>query len=142
MMVPCVEFTALKAVSFAIIAGSFIFKIPQVMKIIKSNSVEGISAISYYTETMTFIHTSAYSIHLALPFMVFGESLVILAQNLGIIMLIWSIDKSIASLENIAYSAFTIGYMFILFQDTMLNETHWSVISSSTIVFNIASRVP
>jgi mannose-P-dolichol utilization defect protein 1 len=122
MIMPCIEFSALKGVSFAIIAGAFIFKIPQVMKIINSGSVEGISAVSYYTENMTFINTSAYSIHLALPFMVFGESLVILVQNLGITILIWTMDKKIGIMEKIMYLVFTSGYMFVLFNDTLLSE--------------------
>lgn len=78
LIAPCIEYSALKAVSFAIIAGSFVFKIPQVMKIVKSQSVEGISAMSYYTENMTFINTSSYSMQLGLSFMVYGESIVIL----------------------------------------------------------------
>ena len=78
LIFPCIEYSALKGVSFAIIAGSFVFKIPQVMKIVKSQSVEGISAMSYYTENMTFINTSSYSMQLGLSFMVYGESIVIL----------------------------------------------------------------
>jgi len=112
------------------------------MKIVKSNSVEGISAMSYYTETMTFINTSAYSMHLGLSLMVYGETLVILVTNLGIIMLIWKIDKTIGAIEKVVYSVFIIAFMAVVYEQSLLTDAHWSIITSSTIFFNIASRVP
>jgi hypothetical protein len=57
-------------------------------------------------------------------------------------MLIWSIDKTIATSEKVLYTVFTGGYMFLLYQDAMLGEAQWKMIASSTVIFNIASRVP
>lgn len=57
-------------------------------------------------------------------------------------MLIWSIDKNIASMEKVIYSVFVISYMGLVYDATMLDENLWKMISASTIIFNIASRVP
>ena len=57
-------------------------------------------------------------------------------------MLIWSIDKNIASVEKVIYSIFVISYMGLVYDATMLDENLWKMISASTIIFNIASRVP
>jgi hypothetical protein len=57
-------------------------------------------------------------------------------------MLIWSIDKNIASMEKVIYSIFVISYMGLVYDATMLDENLWKMISASTIIFNIASRVP
>ena len=40
----CIKFTISKAVGLAIVAGSSILKIPQIVKILASGSVEGISS--------------------------------------------------------------------------------------------------
>ena len=40
----CIKFTISKAVGLAIVAGSSILKIPQIIKILASGSVEGISS--------------------------------------------------------------------------------------------------
>jgi len=57
-------------------------------------------------------------------------------------MLIWSIDKNIPSMEKVIYSIFVISYMGLVYDATMLDENLWKMISASTIIFNIASRVP
>ena len=142
LIAECGKFTLNKGISYAIIGGSAIFKLPQVSKIVNSGSVEGISAIMYYTETIGFVNTSANSMHLNLPFSVYGEALIIIVQNLLITLLIWKYDKNIGFLEKIAFLVFITGYMVVLFQDTMIPEESWKLISSSTIIFGVISRVP
>jgi len=92
----CVSFTFSKVVGFLIVLGAFILKVPQILKILSSGSVEGISAFSYYIETINFISTAGLSIHLGLDFWVYGETLVITVQNLIIILMIWNIEKNIS----------------------------------------------
>jgi len=93
----CVSFTFSKVVGFLIVLGAFILKVPQIVKILKSGSVEGINAVSYYVETINLISTAGLSIHLGLDFWVYGETLVITVQNLIIILMIWAINKNISA---------------------------------------------
>ena len=57
----CVSLLASKVIGILMICGSFAIKIPQMINIVKSKSVEGISAVSFYMEVVFFISTVAYS---------------------------------------------------------------------------------
>lgn len=46
----CIKFTISKGIGLAIVVGSAIVKLPQILKIVSNGSVEGISAMSYYIE--------------------------------------------------------------------------------------------
>ena len=138
----CVKFTFSKAIGFAIITGAFILKVPQIMKILSSGSVEGISPFSYYTETLNYVNTAALSMHLGLAFSVYGETLIILAQNAIIILLLWSYQKKVSFLEKITFLAIVSGYSYVLFTGDLITEDMWAMVSSSSIGLNIVSRVP
>ena len=104
--------------------------------------MDGISAVSYYTEIIGFVNTAAFSMHLNLPFLVYGETLIIIMQNLAIVLLIWKYDKSIGLAEKVIFATAIMTYQFVLFSDTMIPEDSWVLISSSTMVFNMMSRLP
>ena len=46
----CIKFAISKAIGYSIIAGSAILKVPQILKILKNKSVEGISKFLFYFE--------------------------------------------------------------------------------------------
>ena len=46
----CLKQTLSKGIGLGIVAASGILKVPQIMKILKSSSVEGLSSISLYIE--------------------------------------------------------------------------------------------
>ena len=50
----CVKFTISKGIGFAIVAGSSILKLPQIIKIVSGKSVAGLAAISYYIEVCIY----------------------------------------------------------------------------------------
>ena len=81
-----------------------------------------------------YINTSSYSMHQKIPFSVYGENLIILCQNIVIIFLMWSYNKSISTLEKLAVVAFFATYSFLLFGDTLLTEQHWAIIAQSNIM--------
>ena len=138
----CVSFTFSKVVGFAIVLGAFILKVPQILKILSSGSVEGISALSYYVETINFLATAALSIHLGLDFWVYGETFVITVQNLIIILMIWSMDKKISIGEKILFVTITAGVVFLMFEASLMTEDMWALVSSSSILLNMSARVP
>lgn len=53
----CIRFTLSKSVGFAIIGGSGILKIPQILKIVGNKSVEGLSSMSNYIEVSIMIRS-------------------------------------------------------------------------------------
>jgi len=104
--------------------------------------VKGISVTSFYTETFNYINTFAYSMHLGLAFSVYGESMIITGQNAIIILMIWNMDKSIGFFEKFVFAVLATGYAYALVTDEFLTEDAWAMITSSSILLNIASRVP
>ena len=73
----CLKFTVSKTIGLAIIVGSSILKVPQILKIVSAGSVEGLNNISYYLETIIFMQTAGIAIRKNVPFSVYGESLII-----------------------------------------------------------------
>ena len=75
----CVAFTISKVLGYAIIIGSVILKLPQILKIRSSGSVEGISVYTYYVETIQFTIIVTYYMRSGLAFSVYGEGIIITA---------------------------------------------------------------
>jgi mannose-P-dolichol utilization defect protein 1 len=135
--------TLSKFIGFGIIAGSSILKVPQIMKIIQAKSVEGISKSLFYLEILTLLHASTYSMKQNIPFSVYGESLIILGQNIIIVMLFWLYSKTIGVAEKAGLFALFTAYSFVLFSgNRFLGEAAWSLVQQSNMFIMVLSRVP
>jgi hypothetical protein len=96
-----------------------------------------------YIETLTLINGASYSIRQKIPFSVYGESLIILAQNAVIVLMFWTYSKSISVLEKIALFFGYLAYSYLLFSgDHYLTQTHWDLVQKSSMFLMVASRVP
>ena len=111
----CIKFTITRCIGMAIVVGSGILKMPQIVKILQNSSVEGLSQLTLYIETMIFMQTAGLGRFNGLSFTVYGESLIIMVQNYIIILLIWSYNKSIGFVEKLFIFVFMIGYSILLF---------------------------
>jgi mannose-P-dolichol utilization defect protein 1 len=132
-----------KGLGYAIIAGSAILKVPQILKIVKAGSVEGISKSLFYLETLTLLHAATYSIRNKIPFSVYGESLIILFQNVVIILLFWVYSTKISSAEKAGLFTLFTAYAYVLFQgDTFLGDDQWQLVQKSNMFLMVSSRVP
>lgn len=139
----CIKLTLSKFIGFVIIVGSSILKVPQILKIVRAASVEGISKSLFYLEIVTLLHASAYSMRQGIPFSVYGESLIILGQNLVIVMLFWVYSKTIPAAEKaVLFLAFT-AYAYVLFSaDAFLGDAAWKAVQQSNMFIMVLSRVP
>jgi hypothetical protein len=63
-----------------------------------------------------------------------GENLIILAQNVAIVYLLWKYNKDIGKFEKIILSAAFLIYALVLLSDKFLNDKHWSMIAKSNII--------
>lgn len=84
----CLKLAVSKALGIATVAGSSVVKIPQIIKILSSQSGAGISSLSYALETSALLTTLAYSARNGFPFNTYGESAMIAAQNVVISLLV------------------------------------------------------
>lgn len=82
--VVCLKALISKGLGIAIIAGSSIVKVPQVLKIWSNHSAQGISFLSVLTDLYALTIAGSYSIVKGFPFSAYGESLFLGAQTLTI----------------------------------------------------------
>jgi hypothetical protein len=68
-----------------VILGGIGFKLPQILKIAKNKSVEGIALSQYMLELLISANTLSFNYHIDAPFSTYGESFFILLQNVVIV---------------------------------------------------------
>ena len=66
----CLKFTISKYIGYNIIAGAFIVKVPQILKIAKSKSVEGISKWLYYIDVSIINKNSQFILYYLLKILI------------------------------------------------------------------------
>ncbi|KAM5151375.1 mannose-P-dolichol utilization defect 1 protein isoform 1-T1 [Callospermophilus lateralis] len=86
--VPCLKILLSKGLGLAIVAGSLLVKLPQVFKILRAKSAEGLSLQSVMLELMALTGTMVYSITNNFPFSSWGEALFLMLQTITICFLI------------------------------------------------------
>lgn len=103
----CLKALISKAVGFAIIAGSSIVKVPQILKIWNNHSAAGISLISVLTDLYALTIAGSYSIVRGFPFSSFGETLFLGAQTLTIAaqVLFYNVSAIVAAAFIAIYAA-------------------------------------
>ncbi|OCT59635.1 hypothetical protein XELAEV_18001057mg [Xenopus laevis] len=94
--VPCLKLALSKALGFGIIAGSVMVKLPQIVKLVRAGSAEGLSFKSILLEMLALTGTMVYSITHGFPFSTWGEVLFLMLQTLTIGFLIQHLGGSTA----------------------------------------------
>ncbi|KAH9512753.1 Mannose-P-dolichol utilization defect 1 protein [Bulinus truncatus] len=103
----CAKILISKCLGYAIICGSFIVKVPQLIKIFKAKSGEGISLISVSLELVAISATWAYGKGHNFPFSSYGEALFLALQTSIIAFLCLAFSGQLAKglLYIVVYSA-------------------------------------
>lgn len=78
-----------KILGYCIVAASTTVKLPQILKILKHNSVRGLSVAAFELETVGYTIALAYCLHKGLPFSAFGELLFLLIQAMILVAIIY-----------------------------------------------------
>ncbi|XP_059498631.1 mannose-P-dolichol utilization defect 1b [Stegostoma tigrinum] len=86
--VPCLKLLLSKVLGLSIIAGSVMVKLPQILKIVRAQSTEGLSFNSILLEMLAISGTMVYGIRNHFPFSSWGEALFLMLQTLTIGFLI------------------------------------------------------
>ncbi|XP_073429386.1 mannose-P-dolichol utilization defect 1 protein [Dendrobates tinctorius] len=86
--VDCVKILISKVLGIGIIVGSILVKVPQIAKILRSGTAEGLSFKSVLLELLALSGTMVYSITREFPFSSWGEVLFLMIQTLIIGFLI------------------------------------------------------
>lgn len=81
---------ALRFVSYAIVVGAAVVKLPQIINILRVGSARGLSLPALYLETVATLAGTIYNVLIGNPFRTYGETALILVQNLFIVLLVWN----------------------------------------------------
>jgi len=84
----CLTLALSKTLGIATVAGSSIVKLPQILKLLQSQSAAGISFLSYALEISAMVIALAYSARSGFPFSTYGETAMIAVQNVVISLLV------------------------------------------------------
>ncbi|XP_045839682.1 mannose-P-dolichol utilization defect 1 protein isoform X2 [Meles meles] len=86
--VPCLKILLSKGLGLGVVAGSLLVKLPQVLKILRAKSAEGLSLQSVVLELVAVTGTMVYSITNNFPFSSWGEALFLMLQTVTICFLV------------------------------------------------------
>merc|ERR1712078_605199 len=78
-----------RILGLSIVCMSMIIKLPQILAILKSKSAAGLSLTGFETELVAYTLTFSYGLHFKLPFSGYGESILMSAQDLVLLALIY-----------------------------------------------------
>ncbi|KAF7561778.1 hypothetical protein G7046_g2390 [Stylonectria norvegica] len=136
----CLKFAISKALGIGIIAVSSIVKVPQILKLLQSRSAEGVSFLSYVLETSAYLISFAYNYRSGFPFSTFGETALIVGQNVIISVLVLKFSGR-TSLAAVFVAALAVS-VAALFAEGVLDMKTLSYLQAGAGVLGIASKVP
>lgn len=79
-----------KVVSYAIIVGAAVVKLPQIINVLRAGTSKGLALSGVYLETVATLAGTIYNILAGNPFRTYGETALILVQSIIIVLLCWS----------------------------------------------------
>lgn len=78
-----------KLLGYCIVAASTTVKLPQIMKILKHKSVQGLSVVAFELEVIGYTIALAYCLHKGLPFSAYGELAFLSIQAIILVSIIY-----------------------------------------------------
>lgn len=136
----CLKLAVSKGLGVGIILASAIVKVPQIMKIVRSGSSEGLSFLSYCLEIIAYTIGLAYNIRSGNPFSTFGETVPIVLQNviIGFMILSYSNREGKAFI----FLGTVLAIAPALFIPDMVGMEVLSYLQAFAGVIGIAAKVP
>lgn len=136
----CISLLISKGLSFGIVAGGAIVKLPQIAKLLASKSVAGLSFLSYLLEIATNMIALAYNIRMGNAFSTFGEVSFILVQNIMISCLMLHYQKKPFAM--MAYLTLLILSNYYLYDSGIVKMNLLTSLQGLTLPIFIGSRIP
>ncbi|KAK2151380.1 hypothetical protein LSH36_365g03021 [Paralvinella palmiformis] len=117
----CLKVVLSKVLGYGIIVGSILVKVPQIMKILKAKSGEGINMFSTTLELTAIAATMAYSYSQGFPFSSYGEAVFLLIQTLITAFLVmYYTDRRAFSVVYMSVFAVVLSYLMSPFTSRTL----------------------
>ena len=136
----CLKLATSKVLGVGIIAGSSVVKVPQILKLLNSQSASGVSFLSYFLETAAFIVTLSYSARNGFPFSTYGETALIAVQNLAICLLVLKFQGR--AVAGGVLLASLLGAGWALQNDSLVDMEMLGYAQAAAGVLGVASKAP
>ncbi|GET87139.1 hypothetical protein, conserved [Leishmania tarentolae] len=125
--------------SYAVVVGSSILKVPQIMKVLQHNRADGISLLSLLIELFSYIITTSWGIVQGLPFRDYGENIFITLQLTVLLLLVAKLQNSTYGASLALVTALLV--LYALASGRVPRNIHECVLSGQ-VFLNLLSRVP
>lgn len=123
--VPCFKVVVSKALGYSIIAGAVLVKVPQILKIAKAKSAEGISPLGVTLEVFAVTASFCYGYSKQFPFSSYGDSMFLLIQTLIINFLLYYYNGQM--MFGVTYTAVFGGIMAYLVSPMVSHSLLWGM---------------
>eukprot|EP01147_Barroeca_monosierra_P004317 gene4317-6625_t len=118
----CLTLTLSKGLGYGVVAGAAIVKVPQIIKILKAKSAQGVSLAAHLQELLVYTVSLTRNLRLGHPISTWGENVFITVQLLVLIWLIVHYNGQRFSTTLIIYSIWT-ALTYILLNGIRLAKT-------------------
>jgi mannose-P-dolichol utilization defect 1 len=136
----CLKLAISKALGIGIVSASSIVKIPQLLKLLNSQSAEGVSFLSYLLETASFLISLVYNVRNQFPFSTYGEIALIAVQNVAISVLV--LQYSGKGPAAAAFVAGLLGTGYALYNESVTSMSMLQYLQAGAGVLGVASKLP
>lgn len=136
----CLKLALSKGLGIGIILASSIVKVPQILKLLSSRSASGLSFLAYLLETTAYLVGLAYNVRSGFPFSTFGETALILVQNVVIAVLVLRYSGKAA-----AAAVFVAGLAVVgtaLFSENAVDMKTLGYLQAGAGALGVASKLP
>lgn len=130
-----------EVIGWLVIAGSCVRSLPQIVRIIKNKSVEGLSLLSFAAELAVYTVSVVYNVFFSYPFSTYGDLVMCWFQNILIILLMF-VHGTISKPVKIMVSLGFIGLTVFLLSGSCSPSTLQALQASSVVVLALGGRVP
>ena len=138
----CISYLISKGLSIGIVLFSFTSKLPQILYMLKEKNITGLNDISIFSDIVIFLFSCLYSFHMQYSFLSYGESFIILIENLIILFLFWKYQKDQnGDRKNLFFTTLISIFSYFCLKGDYFNETFWYIIYSSTLPLTSISRI-
>lgn len=138
-LVALVRYLISNVLSYGVVFGASILKVPQILNVVMSGSAEGISLTSNYVETFSYVISTSWGIVQHLDFRDFGENAFIFLQLIALILMVARLQNKTQQAISVLLAELTTFYFFST--GFLPRAVHESLLSAQ-ILLNISSRVP
>eukprot|EP00732_Lithocolla_globosa_P006194 Lithocolla_globosa_v1_NODE_7028_length_1002_cov_140.520042.p1 type:complete len:259 gc:universal NODE_7028_length_1002_cov_140.520042:163-939(+) len=137
--VVCMKLTLSKLLGFGMILGGTGVKLPQLLKILKAGSAEGISVLAYCMELFVYTETVGYNLRFGYAFSTYGENVFLTIQDILILLLMFHFSKNYLGL--FGYFALYAAFCALTFQQLLTEDLSVKLHSFVTPML-LVSRIP